>query len=253
MLTLQPNITHQFNAEIWRIEIDETTANLLLEIRNQTEKQVSFASINLDTGILNFEGYTLPERWLAGIETTYKGVLLLHNYQSAAAPVHKAVIAIDENSGEMLWSNYTMAFDHLSVNGPVVYNTQFQPKKYFVVDVRTGAMLKPYENVIDTEYIQPITTPEMVSVEMIANLGLPVEPYGQIVHYVEYNSYRIVSLHTFNEGLLKQHLYIINPTGGVYEYLLNTDIQKLQPEAFVLHKNRLICLKNKTEIMVFEL
>src|SRR4051812_32951123 len=107
MLTLQPHISHQFDAEIWRLEIDETTANLLLEIRNEAEKLVSFASINLRTGKLNFKDYTLPERWLAGIEAAYNGVLLLHNYQSAAVPVHKAVIAVDEQTGETLWSNYT--------------------------------------------------------------------------------------------------------------------------------------------------
>jgi hypothetical protein len=60
-------------------------------------------------------------------------------------------------------------------------------------------------------------------------------------------------LHTLNDNLLKQHLYIFDDTGLVYEDLLNTGIQKLQPEAFVLHKNWLICLKNKTELMVLSI
>ncbi|RVU03077.1 DUF4905 domain-containing protein [Mucilaginibacter limnophilus] len=253
MLSVYPDITKKFEGEIWRLEIDDKTNNLLLEIRNEADKQVSFASLNIETGKVNFEDFTLDERWLAGLESAYKGVLLLHNYESANAPVHKAVIAIDEQTGETLWSNYTMAFDHLSVNGPVVYSTQFLPKKLYVADIQTGFMIRPYNAVIDTEFTNTITVPDMVDASAIASLNIPIEPYGGFVHYVEYNGYRIVSLHTRGERSLEQYLFIIDKNGGVNKVLLNTDIQKLQPEAFVLHKNRLICLKNKTEVLIFKL
>jgi hypothetical protein len=53
-------------------------------------------------------------------------------------------------------------------------------------------------------------------------------------------------------GRLQQHLYIMDGNEVVYHDLLNQDIQKLQPEAFVLHKNALIYIKNKTEIKVLK-
>ena len=253
MTAPRPFIHQKFNGEIWRLEIDEATATLLLEIRNESEKLVSYASVNLNSGKLNFSDYTTPERWLTGIETAYNGVLLLHNYQSENGPAHKAITAVDAITAETLWNNYTLAFDHLAVNGPIVYNAQLLPKKLFLANIKTGTMIRPYNEAIDIEYTKNITVPEVLTTGQLEMLKLPAVPYGDFIHYLEYNNFRIVSLHTHNNQLLQQHLYILNDTGVIYEDLLNTSIQKIQPEAFVLHKNWLICLKNKTELLVLNI
>src|ERR1700748_3527597 len=136
---LQPYINQQFYSAIWRLEVDELSDNIFAELRDDAEKQVTFTSINLQTGKLNFNGLTTPERWLTGIEAAYDGVLLLHNYQSASGPAHKGLLGIDALTGETLWSNYNRAFDHLTTEGPVLYDTSFHPKKLFLADVKTGA------------------------------------------------------------------------------------------------------------------
>jgi len=82
---------------------------------------------------------------------------------------------------------------------------------------------------------------------------LPLAPFGNSVHYLDYNNFRIVSLHTLQAGELKQYLFVMDGADKVYEDLLNTDIQKLQPEAFIIHKNRLVYIKNKTELKVLSL
>jgi len=252
MTMLLPTISEQVNGIIWRIEIDETTSTLCLEVRNTEDKQVSFASINLTNGITNFKELTTPERWLTGMEAVYNGVLLLHHYQSEKSPVHKAIVAIDVTTGNTLWSNYTYAFDSLTVNGPIVYNIQVQPKKLLLADVKTGTALRSFEHLIDSEILNNIIAPQL-----LPNSALPqqlkIEPHGNIIHYLEYNKLIIVSLHTFNVGLLQQHIYILDGADVVYEDILNTDIQKLQPEAFIVHKNCLIYIKNRSELKVINL
>lgn len=246
-------ISQNFSSPVWRMEIDQQTATILLEIRNEADKHVSFASVDLHSGKVNFKDLTTPERWLTGIEAAFNGVLLLHNYQSANGPVHKAITAVDVHTGEVLWSNYSLAFDHLSINGPIVYNTQLLPKRLYLADVKTGAMVRPYNPVIDTGAVTDVTVPDMADEMQLVALNLSVQPFSNIVQYLNHNNYRIVSLHTLNNNSLKQHLYIFDDTGHVYEYLLNEGIQKLQPEAFVLHKNWLIYLKNKTDLMVLSI
>jgi len=59
-------------------------------------------------------------------------------------------------------------------------------------------------------------------------------------------------LHSFKDGL-KQHLYVIRGVDLIYEDLLNTDIQKMQPESFILYKNSLVYIKNKSELKVINL
>lgn len=253
MSLLQPYITQQFNGAIWRLEIDELSDTIFIEVRNDAEKQVSFSSINLSTGKLNFSNLTTPERWLTGIEAAFDGVLLLHNYQSASGPAHKGLMAVDAFTGETLWSNYIYAFDHLTTSGPVLYDTNFHPKKLFLADVKTGATSRIYEPFIYPELQNNIAAPQAINPENLPANLFPAPPFGNSVHYHEYNNFRIVSLHTLQGGLLKQYLFVMDGINKVYEDLLNTDIQKLQPEAFILHKNRLIYIKNKSALIILSL
>lgn len=250
MTMLLPFINEQFGGAIWRMEIDSLTDTVNLEIRT-TDKQVSFTSIDLNSGKTNFTGYTNPERWLTGMEAAYDGILLLHNYQSENAPVHKGVIAINKN-GEIAWSNYTYAFDHLSANGPVLFNTQIQPRKLFLADIKTGAVIRQFEQAQDHEQENHVIAPQILNTGDRA-FSLPVTAHGNIIHSLDYNTFRIVSLHTLIAGQLKQHLYITNEAGPVYEDLLNADIQKMQPESFILYKNWLVYIKNKSELKVINL
>jgi hypothetical protein len=253
MTLLKPFISEQFNDAIWRMEIDEISDIIFTEVRNSEEKQVHFSALSLATGERYFKELTTPERWLTGIEAAYKGVLLLHNYQSASGPSHKGIIAINGLNGEMLWSNYVYAFDHLTVNGPLLYDTHIHPKKLFLANVKTGETTRVYEPTVYAALQNNIIAPQIVTAGALPQKLLPLAPFGNSVHYLEYNNFRIVSLHTLQAGQLKQYLFVMDGTDKVYEDLLNTDIQKLQPEAFILHKNRLIYIKNKSELRVLNL
>ena len=253
MYALNSHINHRFTGAIWRLEIDELSDTIFIEVRDDSEKQVSFSSISLNTGRINFNELITPERWLTGIETVYDGVMLLHNYQSASGPAHKGLVAIDGAGGETLWSNYTCAFDHLSTNGPILYDTRIHPKKLFLADIKTGETTRIYEPFVYPELKNGVIAPQVMVPEMLTSGLLPMPPFGNTVHYLEHNNYRIVSLHTLQAGELKQYLFVMDDTGKVYEDLLNADIQKLQPEAFIVHKNRLIYIKNKTELKVLSL
>jgi hypothetical protein len=254
MTKLLPFIQHQCKHPIWRMEIDEMSNIIFLEVRSSEDKKVTFTSIDLGDGTINFTELSTPERWLTGIEAAYNGVLLTHNYQSEKGPVHKGLISIDGVSGQTLWSNYNLAFDHLSINGPIVYNAQIQPKKLLLADIKTGSTLSAFQPVIDTELDNHIVSAQLLPALFLKHLAFPAEPYGNTVHFMEHNNYRIVSLHTFLDEQLEQHLYIYNDEDViVYHDLLQTNIQKLQPEAFVLNMNKLIYLKNRSELIVLNL
>ncbi|PWK78662.1 uncharacterized protein DUF4905 [Mucilaginibacter oryzae] len=254
MNRLFPFIYKNYHAPIWRMEIDDSTQTLFLEIRDHANKQVSFSAISLKTGEVYFENLTTPERWLTGIEAVYNGVLLLHNYQSETGPVHKGLTAIEAASALNLWSNFTLAFDQLTVNGPVVYNSQLQPKRLNLIDIKTGGIVRPYEPVLDTPLYNLIVSPEILAAGQVDSKYLPLQPHANMVHYISYNSFRIVSLHTLLQEQLTQHLYIFDQSGSVlYHDLLNAAITKLQPEAFVLHNNQLIYLKDRLAVIVLNL
>ena len=241
-----PSFSKQFSGQIWRMEIDEQNSLIYLEIRNAAAKVVSFAAVDLASGETKFDNLTLPERWLTGIEAAYNGVLLLHGYQSQNAPVHKGLTAIGRD-GSVIWSDYSLTLDHLSINGPVTYAAQIQPRRLYLTDVETRQNVRPFNSTLDTQYTNNIDFPETIEAAAL-NLELPLPSYNNVVDYLAANDYRIVSLHTFEEGQLKQHLFVWKDGVLVYEDLLNHNIQKMQPESFILCKNRIVYIKNKTEL-----
>ncbi|MDB5133517.1 MAG: hypothetical protein JWP37_120 [Mucilaginibacter sp.] len=249
----QPYISHKFKSAIWRLEIDTISETIFIEIRDQADKKVYFSAISLQNGNVFFDELQTEERWLTGIEAAYDGVLLLHNYQSEAGPAHKGIIAIDGFTGNTLWNNYVNAFDHLSINGPVIYDTRIQPRKLFLADIKSGLINRQFEPSIDIELDNHIILPDTISAEFLRAIKPPVAPFGNTIHYLEHNNFRIVSLHSLETGTLQQHLYIMDGMNIVYNDLLNSDIQKLQPESFLMHKDRLIYLKNKSQLKVLTL
>jgi hypothetical protein len=252
-MSTQPFISKSFNGIIWRIEIDEITDSLFVEIRNNEDRNASFAAINLKTADVYFEALTTPEKWLTGIETAFNNVLLLHYYQSETGPVHKGLLAIDASTGETLWSNYNFAFDHLSVNGPVIYDTRVQPRKSFLADIRTGVTGSVFDASVNKELINNIILPQLTGFDELLLKPIPLQPVGNMVHYLEYNNFRIVSLHALKDNRLTQSLFIFDGVDVIYDDLLNHDIQKIQPEAFMMYNNYLLYIKNKSELKVISL
>jgi hypothetical protein len=252
-LMLQPFVSHQFNSPVWRLEIDSLNGIIFAEVRDVANKKVSFSSISLDNGEVYFNGLQTEERWLTGIEAAYDGALLLHNYQTETGPSHKGIMAIDAFTGKTIWNDFNSDFDHLTINGPVIYDTRIQPRKLFMADIKTGAKTRPYEPLIDLELTNELILPAQISDEFSLSLHLPVSPIENTIHYLEYNNLRIVSLHAITAGTLQQHLYIMDGENIVFEDLLNTNIQKLQPESFLLCKDKLIYLKNQSQLKVLNL
>jgi hypothetical protein len=250
---LSAYIHQQFTGQIWKLAIDESAGLLFAEIRDDESRTVSFAGFNLYTGDTNFKELTLPEAWLTGLSGSFNGTLFLNGYQSAQSPAHKGITAVSGATGRVLWANYLDAIHFISPNGPIAYNTQLLPQRFFLMDAETGKSIRPFDAVADIPADQDIRVPDIMG-HIPAGFEIPE---GNIltgnVHFMEHNSFRIVSLHLLDGGILKQILLISNNGMMIYHDLLNEFIQKLQPESFILYQNKLIYIKNKTALKVLNL
>jgi len=250
---LVPFIDVNFTGQIWKFVLDQSADLLFAELRESEERKVSFASLDLNTGAVNFNDLTLPEKWLSGLQGSFNGTLFLHGYLSAQSPIHKGIIAFDGDTGTELWSNYASAISNITINGPVAFNPQVQPPLRYLLDAKTGATLRPYNASVDTEVEQHINLPDILTtIPSGFNIFFDGDVTGNF-HYMEHNGFRIVSLHTINNDLLKQHLFVTLNGDIVYADLLTDEIQKLQPESFIMYKNQLIYIKNAKELKILNL
>lgn len=249
MKGLSTSISEKFDGMIWRMETDVLTDTVFIESRKAEDRLVSFSAIDLKSGVIRYKNLAVDEKWLTGIETAYNGILLLHGFQNESSPVHKGLTAID-GEGKILWSNYSYAFDYLSDRGPVIYNAQLQPKRLFIIDAFTGNNIQAasgFEPEIDKQIAYPDSSFENLNVQ------LPVQAVANSKHYLRYGKFIIVSLHAVNNSGFNQHLFVLQNNAVVFEDILNNNIQKQQPEAFILYKNCLLYIKNKSELKVLNL
>jgi hypothetical protein len=252
-MLLTPFINQPFDAPVWRMEIDEITDTLFLELRDTGNKQVSFVGIDLNTGNINFRDLVMPERWLSGIETAHNGMLILHGYQSESVPVHKGLMGINGTTGEVLWTDYNLNFEAISNDNIAVYDARIQPQTPYVIDIKTGQRIASFLPSGD-DINSSIVFPQMLQADALPNDLPNLRPHANVVHYLKHNNFRIVSLHALDGGHLTQHLYLFNIDGElIFDDIMNNDIQKLQPEAFISYKNKLIWLKNRSVIKVLNL
>ncbi|WP_299289280.1 DUF4905 domain-containing protein [uncultured Mucilaginibacter sp.] len=246
-------INQPFVGLIWKLETDTENDLIYIEIRNEKEHSAGFSSLNLKTGKLNFLELVPEEKWLVGLSGGRKGILFLHGYLSDQTPEHKAIIALDGTTGKQLWANYNLSLETFTEKGLLAADQRFQSKRLVLMDEQTGN-LKTGINLDDlADDVQPIQIPQML---LLLPQNLSALITGTItggISCFNYNTYLIISLHTQNHGELLQQLFVVENEAIIYQDLLNEQIQKLQPEAFVMIKNYLVYLKNKTVLKVLNL
>ena len=246
-------INQPFVGLIWKLETDTENDLIYIETRNEKEHSAGFSSINLKTGKLNFLELVPEEKWLIGLSGGRKSVLFLHGYLSDQTPEHKSIIALDGTTGKQLWANYNLSLETFTSAGLLAADQRFQSKRLVLLDEKTGNTKTGMDLNDLTDDTQPIQIPYILRL-LPQNLAALIN--GTItggISCFNYNPYLIISLHTQkNDGYL-QHLFVVENEAVIYQDLLNEQIQKLQPEAFVVIKNYLVYLKNKTILKVLNL
>lgn len=250
-INLNPVIDHTFSGLIWKLEVDVANEFLFTETRNTENRTAAFSSFSLKTGENYFAEIISEEKWLTGMEGGRSAMLFLHGYKSSQSPEHKAIIALNAFSGKQVWADYNFSAEAFTTAGLLVTDQRFQTNKTVLLDYQTGKLLpKPVDLADDFQQIQnPLML--LLPPQNLSDL-IPETIIGEI-SCLNYNSYLIISLHTQKNGVLLQQLFIIENNEIIYQDLLNEQIQKLQPEAFIIVNNHLIYLKNKMILKVLNL
>ncbi|QQL50989.1 DUF4905 domain-containing protein [Mucilaginibacter ginkgonis] len=251
-MQLSPYINIELTHPVWRMQIDEQEDILCLETRDVANKAAAFTTIDVRHGRILFKNKTLPNGWLCGLEVAAFGVMLVHGYQSENLPVRKGLMAIDAKTGDLLWENHNLNFESVATTDFRVYDLRIQPKRISVIDAKAGTALSNAP-VID-EQASSILFPESVVDDTVHKLGIPDISMPHTALLLSHNGYIIVSLHALSAGVVNQFLYVIDSNRNVvFKDIIATDIQKLQPEAFIVFKQKLIWLQNRSVVKVLHL
>jgi hypothetical protein len=120
------------------------------ETRDQHKKEVSFFALNALTGSVLWDNRLFDELWWIGTEAITNEVLLLHEYAQPDRPEHKGIVAIDLATGKQLWVNKDVTYWFSRGEKIFAYRTLFERRIGYEVDLRTGELLREYDEDLDT-------------------------------------------------------------------------------------------------------
>lgn len=130
---------HDAARHIWLLKFSGTGA-IVLELRDITRRQASFACLDEETGAVRWRDLALEEPWWVGIDDLDRDILFLHGYRKPDMPQHLGITAVDLATGRTLWHEPQRTFQFAF--GDRVYAAQqgFESMRYVALDRATGAL-----------------------------------------------------------------------------------------------------------------
>ncbi|MEM0998062.1 MAG: DUF4905 domain-containing protein [Bacteroidota bacterium] len=257
-----PNIVPQhrkFPFRIWKVRPDPHSDDVALELRNQADKQVSYATIRPAETELKLLMERRASDWWTGIEQIDEGVLLLHGYEEPGLPLHRGLEAISSTTGETLWQDPQAVF-----RGSLPQQVFLERAgRYEIRDLRSGELREEIEDwkeeafqsrlqAYETESTQGLAFPQAVGTEDPRYFSwkdrLGIEPFGPL-SILRRDDWEVVAWHEGKPGEFALALAIFRQDDLVLDGWLEEDMRGMHPDPFFLHGKRLIAIRDQVEFV----
>ncbi len=265
MQKLTPNFSFAFEGVVWNMMLDETGAFLILEIRHNQKHQVSFTAIELESGTVMWDGLEFEESWWVGMTAISKGVLLLHSYVDNADPEPKGMIAFDVFKQEVSWMHENFSYMKLAGELVVGLHAGEGEKYYETISLRSGERITVDENFVShlkddhqNAFVAQFPhhykedTPYFGTCRSFLDNRLGLKAVNAI-EYLEVQPWIILSYYVRDEDLVN-FLLIMDSQGEIfYHKPIQKNINAVGLETFFIVRNHLIFVKDKNEILCYNL
>ncbi len=273
------NPAWQFEAagQLWRI-LFSGSGRIVGEDRDEEKKEVTFFCLDELSGEVLWKGIAFEERWWIGIEAFYDGIVYLHEYIKPDLPQHKKIIALDLDSGRILWRNDEL--EPLFVAGAKFFavRSSFEKRVLYELDPVTGEIGREFSE--DDEGFetaqrrldpsrQDFAFPEVfeAGVEQENELKDIIHShydFRKLVGSVEYIHYAGLLFFNYHERIgsssadhpaLNNIFKVVNTNKNrvLHSEVLNENASAPTPDSFFLKGSQLFYIKDKRCLVAFHL
>lgn len=228
---------------IWKVKLDDATETIIWENRT-LEKKVSFYAYDFLNQTYLIKHFSFEEDWLLGLDFIFNGIAYFHGFESEYSPVHKGIIAYDLKQNQIIWQNFSVSVQQYSLDGVIVFDPKVFPRAFQLMDLKTGNFISKQS--LESVYQTPSINNQIIVPKLIEDQNL-----WNSTHVLLYKDLKIVALYKIEENITNQYLQIYKKDTLLFEDLLNQDIQKIGIDTFFLWLNKLIYIRNKSEILSY--
>jgi len=245
---ITPLWQHSSANVLWRVMFSHN-GKIIIEDRNTDAKSASFSCLDSATGKSLWKDKVLGEQWWIGLDGITNDCLYLHGFKKPDMPENKNIIAVDVNSGEILWQNNDCTF--LSIQSPFIYGYKdlFERRVYYRINESDGQTIEELQ--VLPENIDPNSQYEKI--DFVFPQVLP-ESENELWNFVKHETtstkveYALAGKYfIFNAYIphpdpangLKNTLYVIDSSTKkkVYSDVLNEFTPYAVPDSFFVDEN----------------
>ncbi len=257
--SLELNFSFSFPCTIWKMVALPDEKILLLEIRDEASRQVSFSALHYSLKTFLWKDFQLDESWWSGLLAAYKSVFLLQNYTNQDNPDATKLLALDVHSCKILWEQETFSFSNFS-NENVLGTSGREDPKPVLLDLFTGKVID--ENVkLDyttdkiSEPLRPFQYQEGTgyndTVSTFLSSRFSIKPEGT-VEYLEHDGLIVISYYLREQSGLVNFLLVLNNEGKILlREKIDEQLKGLGVDTFFILSGCLFFVRNKRELLSY--
>jgi outer membrane protein assembly factor BamB len=274
---IKPAWQYETDGQLWRMLFSDS-GRIVGEDRDEGKKEVTFFCLDEASGKVLWNHVGLSEHWWIGIETLYDGIVFLHEYVKPDLPQHKRIIALDIESGTIIWRNDELLPLFVAHDKFYAAKETFEKRVYYELNARTGEIEREFsqgdENPDPSWREEGISSQDVEFPEVIDNeveeenrLWETIRSHCDVkkvvgnIEYIQregvlfFNYHERVSNLSADPPLLKNIFKVVDIERNrvVYSEPLNERVLAPAPDSFFLKGRQLFYVKNKNRLVAIPL
>ena len=256
-------INYNFEGKIWNTTFFKEYC--VLEIRDESTRQVSFSCINLLTGKMIWENMKPEKSWWLSLVGIFDEYLILHKYSSNQKPEPEAVLILNIQTGNVFERVDNWIFFNYKENTLTVYQIQNNQPVYKVIDFESTVTTiqqtechPSHNSIIETPTVQtsPTHYPEDSShfptIYKFLYRLLNIDSV-KAVDYLEINNKIIISYYIYRDKSFLNYLLVTNRGREILLNDLIAETEGIGIDTFTVKSDTLLYVKNQTQFVGYKL
>lgn len=261
--TLVRNFSFSFNGVIWNTVAVQGSDILVLEVRDDARRQVSFSALNYRDKRFLWKDRTFEERWWAGLLAGQGSSLLLQQYDATGKLDGKTLLVYDLETLTLRWKREGFSYHTTGahyVSGFIAAQQQPEP---ILLDLATGHELEgdgtefEWEGDKIFEPLRPFQyqegTPYFDTTSKFLEEHLQLTTVG-CVEYQEYEGLIFISYYLRESTGLANYLLVLREDGvTLLHEKLDEQLKGLGVDTFFILSGCLFFVQNKRELLSYQI
>lgn len=249
---MNEKINYTFQGKIWNSTFGGDYC--VLEIRDETTRQVSFSCINLSKGNILWKNLRPERSWWLSLVGIFDEFLFVHKYSSNQKPEPEGILVLAVESGEKIMMLENWIFFKYEDSILTIYQLQNNQPIYKDITLKKIA---DKSNSSSTSYSHEVihyseTSAYFPTIFKFLYRLLNIHAV-KAVDYLEISNKIIISYYIYSDKSFQNYLLVTNRTREILLNDLIAETEGIGIDTFIVKSDTLLYVKNQTQFVGYRL